>query len=148
MVVGPAVALLVGLAPLPAGRAARHRRPLAPESPCLVLDQEIAAAPGKTRGGGGDSRSPTAHEPSQPLVGRTPHSWGAPQVGDCGGAIDGGWVFASSSEAALPELANVADQSSGPDRGHRLFHRVNGDLPGFVCLRRALAPSASCAASG
>jgi len=43
---------------------ARHRRPLAPESLCLVLDQEIAAAPGKTRGGGGDSRSHTAHEPS------------------------------------------------------------------------------------
>ena len=73
MVVGPAVALLVGLAPLPADRAARHRRRLAPESLCLVLDQEIAAAPGKTRGGGGDSRSHTAHEPSQPL-------WGAPRI--------------------------------------------------------------------
>src|SRR6516225_2741919 len=30
---------------------------------------------------------------------------GRPDAGDCGGAIDGGSVFASSSEAALPELA-------------------------------------------
>ena len=30
-------------------------RPVAPESLYLVLDQKIAAAPGKTRGGGGDS---------------------------------------------------------------------------------------------
>ena len=49
------------------------------------------------------------------------HSWGAAQVADCGAAIDGGSVFASSSEAALPDLANVSEQSSGPDRGHRLF---------------------------
>jgi hypothetical protein len=64
MVVGPAVTLLVGLAPLPADRAALDRRPLAPESLYLVLEQEIGSAPGKTRGGGGDSRSHTAHEPN------------------------------------------------------------------------------------
>jgi hypothetical protein len=56
---------------------------------------------------------------------------GAPQVGDCGGAIDGGSIFASSSETALPDLANVSDQSSGRDCGRRLFHRANGDLPDF-----------------
>jgi putative transposase len=47
MVVGPAVALLGGLAPLPADRAARRRRPLAPESLYLVLDQQIAQRPGR-----------------------------------------------------------------------------------------------------
>ena len=40
-------------------------------------------------------------------------------------------IFASSSETALPDLANVSDQSSGRDCGHRLFHRANGDLPDF-----------------
>jgi hypothetical protein len=49
----------------------------------------------------------------------------------CGGAIDGGSIFASSSETALPDLANVSDQSSGRDCGHPLFHRANGDLPDF-----------------
>jgi hypothetical protein len=32
----------------------------------------------------------------------------------------------------LPDLANVSDQSSGRDCGHRLFHRANGDLPDFL----------------
>src|SRR6516225_12113356 len=49
MVVGPALALLVWLAPLPADRAALDGRALAAESLYLVLDQEIAATPGKNR---------------------------------------------------------------------------------------------------
>jgi hypothetical protein len=28
----------------------------------------------------------------------------------------------------LPDLANVSDQSSGRDCGHRLSHRANGEL--------------------
>jgi len=90
MVVGSVVAILVGLAPVPVDGSARYGHPLAPESFRLVLDKEIAAPPGKTGRGGGDSRSNSAHEPSQPLVGRTPHSRGTAQVRDCGGAIDGG----------------------------------------------------------
>ena len=42
---GCAIALLVWLPHVPADRAARRRRPLAPESFCEVLDQEIAATP-------------------------------------------------------------------------------------------------------
>ena len=40
-----------GLAAQPADRSARHGHPLAQESFRLVLDKEIAAPPGKTRGG-------------------------------------------------------------------------------------------------
>ena len=38
-----------------------------------------------------------------------------------------GSIFASASETALPDLANVSDQSSDRNCGHRLFHRANGD---------------------
>jgi putative transposase len=61
---------------VPADGTARYGHPLAPESVRLVLDKEIAAPPpGKTGRGGGDSRSNSAHEPSQanPL-------WGAPRI--------------------------------------------------------------------
>src|ERR1700676_4378182 len=54
-VVGSVVAILVGLAPQPTDRPARHGHPLAQESFRLVLDKEIAAAPGKTRGGSRNS---------------------------------------------------------------------------------------------
>jgi hypothetical protein len=64
------------------------------------LNQEIATAPGKTRGSSGDSRSHTAHEPSQPLVGRSAHSWASSASwGLRWRNIDGGSVFALSSEA-------------------------------------------------
>jgi hypothetical protein len=130
MVVGSAVAVLVGLTPLPANRAARHGRLVASESLCLVLEQEIAAASGKTRGGGGHSRTHTTHEPSQPLVGRTPHSWGTPLVGGLRWR-NRRWlgICLVLASRALPDLANLLDQSSRPDCGHWLFHRANGDLP-------------------
>ena len=46
-----------------------------------VLDQEIAATPRKTGRGGRDLRPHSAHEPSKPPVGCTPHSRGTAQVG-------------------------------------------------------------------
>ena len=40
---------------------------------------------------------------------------------------------------ACPNLANLPDESSGADRGHRFFHRADGDLSGPIRLRRAIA---------
>src|SRR5437763_12553370 len=47
----------------------------------------------KARSCGEHSRSNSAHAPSQPLVGCTPHSRRTAQVGDCSGAIHGGQIF-------------------------------------------------------
>jgi hypothetical protein len=77
------------------------------------------------------------HAPSQPLVGCTAHSRRTAQIGNCGGAIHGGQIFASATQTAFPNLANLPDKSSGADRGHRFFHRADGDFPGlfvFVVL--------------
>jgi hypothetical protein len=49
------------------------------------------------------------------------------------------WIFTSAPQTAFPDLANLPDESSGADRGHRFFHRADGDLPGSVRLRRASA---------
>src|SRR5207302_11469409 len=129
IVVGSVVAILVGLAPVPADGSARYGHPLAPESFRLVLDQEIAAPPRKTGRGGGDSRSNSAQEPSQPLVGDTPHSRGTAQVRVCGGAIDGDYRVALSAEAASPDYPNLPTVSSHADACHLLFHRAVLDLP-------------------
>jgi hypothetical protein len=48
--VGCVIAIVVGLAPLPADRSARHGHPLA-QSFRLVLDEEIVAPPVKNQGG-------------------------------------------------------------------------------------------------
>src|SRR5205807_6907251 len=47
-------------------------------------------------------RSNSAHEPSEPLAGCTPHSRRTAQVGDCRGAIHGGRIFALAPQAAFP----------------------------------------------
>jgi hypothetical protein len=39
----------------------------------------------------------------------------------------------------MTDLANLPDESSDADRGHRFFHRADGDLSGPVRLRRAIA---------
>ena len=66
-------------------------------------------------------------------------SWG------CGGAIDGGSIFASSSETALPTvrtfLTNHLAETAAID-----FFTVPTATFCFFYLRRALAPSASCTA--
>jgi hypothetical protein len=56
--------ILVELALFPADRSTRHRPPLAAPSLPLVLGTEIGACSRKTRGGSGDSRFDSAHEPS------------------------------------------------------------------------------------
>jgi hypothetical protein len=73
--------------------------------------------------------------PSQPLVGCTPDSRTTGEVGNCGGAIHGGQIFASAPKTAFPDLADLPEESSGADSGHRLFHRADGDVPGPVRLR-------------
>jgi hypothetical protein len=72
--------------------------------------------------------------------------WGAPRIhgellklGIVVGAIHGGQIFASAPQTAFPDLANLPDESSGADRGHRFFHRADGDLSGPIRLRRASA---------
>src|SRR4029077_2466034 len=129
---GSVVAILVGLAPMSADGATRHGHRLAPESFRLVLDMEVRAPAGKTENNCGDSRLDSAHEPRQPVVGSPPRSRGTPKVGNRGGAIDGGQVSATSPEAAHADLANIPDQSCGA---------VNRNIPGSVCLHRAVACS-------
>jgi len=72
--------------------------------------------------------------------------WGAPRIhgellklGICRGAIHGGQIFTAAPQTAFPDLANLSDESSGADRGHRFFHRADRDLPGPVRRRGALA---------
>ena len=55
-------------------------------------------------------------------------------------------IFASVPQTAVPDLANLPDESSGADGSHRFFHRANGDLPGPVRLRRASVRAAQGAA--
>ena len=68
-----------------------------------------------------------------------PHSRRTTQVGNCRGAIRSGQIFASAPQTAFPELANLPDESSGADRGHRFFHRADGDLPGPIRFRPVIA---------
>jgi putative transposase len=82
--------------------SARHGPPLAPQSFRLALDQEIAPPSRKARSGSEHSCSHSAHAPSQPLVGCTPHPRRAAQIGDCGGTIHGGQIFASVPQTAFP----------------------------------------------
>src|SRR6516164_5554922 len=131
--------MLVRLAAMSRYGSARHRSPLAPQSFRLALDQEIAPPSRKARSCGEHSRPNSVHEPSQSLVGRTPHSRRTAQIGDCGGAIHGGQIFASAPQTAFPDLANLPEESSVANRGHRFFHCADGDLPGPVRLRCASA---------
>src|SRR5271166_463173 len=96
VVVGCAVPILVRLAAMSADGSARHGPPLAPQSFHLALDAEVAPPSRKARSGSEPSRPNSAHAPSQPLVGRTQDSRRTTQVGDCGGTIHGGQVFASA----------------------------------------------------
>jgi hypothetical protein len=138
-VVGSVVPILVRLAAMSADGSARHGPRLAAQSFRLASDQEVAAASGKARSCGEPSRPDSAHAPSQSPVGCTSHSRRTAQVGDCGGAIHGGEILASAPQTAFPDLANLPDESSSADRGHRFFHRADGDLPGPIRLRRAVA---------
>jgi hypothetical protein len=81
----------------------RHRPPLAPPSFRLALDQEIPPPSRKARSCGQHSQSNSAHEPSEPVVGSTPHSRRTAQVGDCGGAIHGGDICVGSANR-LPRV--------------------------------------------
>ena len=74
------------------------------------------------------------HEPSEPAVGSTPHSRRTTQVGDQGGAIDGGQISAPTREAAFADLASLPGKSCGTDGFHRLLHSSDRDLPGSVCV--------------
>src|SRR5664279_1161538 len=49
------------------------------------------------------------------------------------------WTRKSRRLPGKPDLANLPDESSGADREHRFFHRADGDLPGPVCFRGAIA---------
>ena len=112
----------------------------------MVLDAEITAASGKTKRGRRNSRLDSEPEPSEPVVGSTPHSRGAAQVRDRGSTIDRGQISSPPAEATFPDLANFLDQSHGADDIHRLLCGADGDLPGSVCVRGVVQCSASCAA--
>jgi hypothetical protein len=103
-------------------------------------------ASGKTERSGGNSRLDSEHEPSEPVVGSTPHSRGTAQVRDRSSTIDRGQISSSTAEAAFPNLADVLDQPLGTDGLDRLLCGADGDLPGSVCVRGLVACSASCAA--
>ena len=72
--------------------------------------------------------------------------WGAPRIhgellklGIAVAQSTVGQIFTAAPQTAFPDLANLSDESSGADRGHRFFHRAHRDLPGPVRLRGALA---------
>ena len=88
--------------------------------------------PGKAKRAGRNSRLDSEPEPSEPVVGSTPHSRGAAQVRDRGSTIDRGQISFSPAEATFPDLANFLDQSHGADGLHRLLCGADGDLPGSV----------------
>ena len=138
---GSVVAILAGLAPMSADGATRHGHRLAPESFRFVLDMEVTAPAGKTENNCGDSRLDSAHEPRQPVVGSPPRSRGTPKVGNRSGAIDSRQVSATTPEAAHADLANIPDQSCGADGLDRLLYRSDRNIPGSVCLHRAVACS-------
>ena len=102
--VGCVVPILVRLAAMSRDGSARHGPPLAPPSFRLALDQEIPPPSRKARSCGEHSRSNSAHEPSQPFVGCTPRPRRTAQVGNCGGAIHGGQIFASVPQTTFPEF--------------------------------------------
>src|SRR6202046_1809900 len=86
------------------------------------------------------------HEPSEPVVGSTPHSRGVAQVRDRGSTIDCGQISSPPAEATFPDLANFLSQSHGADGLHRLLCGADSDLPGSVCVRGVVQCSASYAA--
>jgi hypothetical protein len=112
----------------------------------VVLDAEITTASGKTERGRRNSRLDSEHEPSEPVVGSTPHARGTEQVGNRSSTVDRGQISLPTAEAAFPDLADVLDQSLGTDGLDRLLRGADGDLPGSVCVRGLVACSASCAA--
>jgi putative transposase len=70
--------------------------------------------------------------------------WGAPRIH--GELLKLGIAVAQSTVARYlprprkpPSQANLPDESSGAERGHRFFHRADGDLSGPIRLRRAIA---------
>ena len=82
------------------------------------------------------------------LVGHANPLWGAPRVhgellnlGIEVAAIDCGQVSATAPKAAQADLANIPDQSCGADRLDRLLYRSDRNIPGSVCLHRAVACS-------
>src|SRR5437588_5433477 len=131
--------ILVELALVASYRSTRNRPPLAAPSLRLVLGTEIAACSRKTRGESGDSRSDSAHEPSQPLAGSTPHSRRIAQARNRARAIDGCQVSAAKPKTAFPDLANLPAESCRADGLDRLFHGSHCNLSGAVCLRRPVA---------
>ena len=94
----------------------------------------------KARSCGEHSRSNSAHAPSQPLVGCTPHSRRTAQVGDCSGAIHGGQIFASA-----PQTQGHAGAPSGGAAGTRPrpFDSAGGGTPPPIPATRRLARSSS-----
>jgi len=72
--------------------------------------------------------------------------WGAPRIH--GELLKLGIAVAQSTVAkylprapqtTFPDLADLSDESSGADRGHRFFHRADGDVPSAFRLRRVIA---------
>jgi transposase InsO family protein len=138
--VGSTVTVVVGLAKMSSDRSTRDGRRLAPQSLRLVLDQEVTTPPRTTGRRCGDTRLDSAHEPSEPAVGSTPHSRRTAQVGDQGGTIDGGQIPVPTPEAAFADLANLPGESCGTNGFDRLLHGFDRDLPGsfvFVVLSHA-----------
>ena len=117
---------------------------LAPPSVRVVLDAEITATSGKTKRGRRNSRLDSEPEPSQPVVGSTPHSRGTAQVRDRSSTIDRGQISSPPAEASVPDLANLLDQSHGADGLHRFLLGADGDLPPSVCVRGVVACAAPC----
>ena len=77
--------------------------------------------------------------------------WGAPRIH--GELLKLGIEVAQSTvanifaaEATFPDVANLLDQSYGPDGLHRLLCGPDGDLPGSVCVRCVIACAAPRAA--
>src|SRR5260370_41903678 len=110
------------------------------------MDAEITAVSGKTERGRRNSRLDSEHEPSEPVVGSSPHARGTEQVGNRSSTVDRGQISLPTEEAAFPDLADVLDQSLGTDGLDRLLRGADGDVPGSVCVRGLVACSASCAA--
>jgi hypothetical protein len=116
---------------------------LAPLSVRVVLDAEITAASWKTERGRRNSQLDSEAEPSEAVVGSTPHSRGTAQVGNRSSTIDRGQISFPTSEAAFPDLANFLDQSHGADGLQRLLRSPTATfriLFVFVVLSHARRP--------
>jgi len=70
----------------------------------VVLDAEITPASGTTERGHRNSQLDSEHEPSEPVVGSTPHSRGTAQVRDRSSTVDRGQVSSPPAEATRPDL--------------------------------------------